>query len=69
MKASYDQSVAIGWHAEAFKRTENLKPLMEYLAKPETGPAQKNEGASNLLALFKAKAKKAPKPASTDVAP
>ena len=35
-----------------------MKPLADYLAKPATGNVKKNEGASNMLALFRAKAKK-----------
>lgn len=58
MKANGEQSLAIGWHAEAFARTKRMKPLGDYF-KPELTAEQKRiKGASDVAAMLRRMEKK-----------
>ena len=58
MKARNDLATMIGWNAEAFARTKQMKPLPEYL-KPALSPEQQRaEGAQGLRSMIQRMKKK-----------
>jgi hypothetical protein len=42
----------IGWNAEAFARTNKIKPLGEYLKPPQTPEQKRNAGTARLIAAL-----------------
>lgn len=48
----------IGWHAEAFARTKQMKPLDKYLAAAVPARQRREQGASAVLAMFRRHAAK-----------
>lgn len=51
LKSRAHQELATGWHAEAFARTKQLKPLGDYLMDDDE---RARRGAGRVLALAKA---------------